>query len=359
MNITNKLAGYFVGSALVVGLALSCVTSLYADANGRSGRTLKTSTSGCGSCHGSSATPGVAVAISGPATLNIGETGRYSVSISNVTSNTGGIDIAVSSGSLIPVSTTLKTSNGELVHRNTVNVPVTFEFDLAAPTTPGNLTIYATGKGTDTGWNWAPNFDVKINDVLPVELSSFNALVKGNRIELVWRTQTESNNYGFEIERKSASGEVGNDWLNIGFVQGHGSTSSPNDYVFVDKTVTGGAFHYRLKQIDTGGTFAYSNEIAVSLAPEVFSLQQNFPNPFNPITRIEYVLPQDAKVVLRVYDIVGNEVKTLVNAFQSPGVRTLVWDGTDNLNQPVSSGVYISHLQADGFSQTRKMTLLK
>ncbi len=95
------------------------------------------------------------------------------------------------------------------------------------------------------------------------------------------------------------------------------------------------------------------------LIPETFALHANYPNPFNPTTTISYDLPKRSQVTLGIYNILGKQIKTLVNQSQDAGNRIAVWDGTDNLGRQVSAGVYLYRIQAGEFSQTRKMLLLK
>jgi hypothetical protein len=96
-----------------------------------------------------------------------------------------------------------------------------------------------------------------------------------------------------------------------------------------------------------------------SQLPEQFALHYSYPNPFNPSTTISYDLPEQAQVTLGIYDLLGKQIKTLVNQSQNAGKRTAVWDGTDNLGRQVSAGVYLYRIKAGEFSQTRKMLLLK
>ncbi len=93
--------------------------------------------------------------------------------------------------------------------------------------------------------------------------------------------------------------------------------------------------------------------------PLAYALHPNYPNPFNPVTSIHYNLPYRAEVTLTVYDILGREVRTLLRGEQGPGYRSVIWDGTDNLGCPVSSGVYLYRLDTKDFSQTNKMILLR
>ena len=93
--------------------------------------------------------------------------------------------------------------------------------------------------------------------------------------------------------------------------------------------------------------------------PSNFFLSQNFPNPFNPVTTLEYDLLEDGPVNIKIYDILGNVVNNLINANQSSGYKSIQWDATNNQGEPVSAGVYLYQIQAGGFVDTKKMILLK
>jgi len=195
-----------------------------------------------------------------------------------------------------------------------------------------------------------------VNVALPVELTSFSANAGNGQVMLTWVTESETNNFGFDIERS----EDGIDFQKIGFVEGKGTTIVPQQYVFVDEKLAPGTYYYRLKQIDLDGAFEYSDAINVTVTPpKEFALAQNYPNPFNPTTTIRYDLPVSSHVVLTVYNILGKEVKTLVDAEQSAGIKTVVWDGTNKIGEPVSSGVYIYTLKARDFHKTLKLMMLK
>jgi len=194
------------------------------------------------------------------------------------------------------------------------------------------------------------------SDVLPVELTSFTASVKNSSVTLNWETVTEVNNYGFEIEKQIVSKQsVVDNWQWIGFVEGHGNSSSTKQYSFTDKNPLGGSvFIYRLKQIDNDGKFEYSDEIEVEIIPSEFALYQNYPNPFNPATTIRYQLPQESKVIIKLYDILGSEVLTLLNEKKEPGVYEVEFNATQ-----LSSGTYIYRMISDDFVETKKMVLMK
>jgi hypothetical protein len=186
---------------------------------------------------------------------------------------------------------------------------------------------------------------------LPVELTYFKATANEDYIVLGWETKTEVANYGFDIERSVVNGE----WKKIGFIDGYGNSNSPKQYSFTDKNLIGGSkFQYRLKQIDTDGEFEYSNIIEVEIIPTKFALYQNYPNPFNPATKIRYQLLRESKVIIKIYNMLGSEVITLLNEKKAPGVYEV------ELNeQSLPSGTYIYRIIAGSFLETKKMILLK
>jgi choice-of-anchor B domain-containing protein len=185
---------------------------------------------------------------------------------------------------------------------------------------------------------------------VPVELSSFTANAYGNFVELDWTTATETNNQGFEIQKKS-----GADFYTIGFVNGSGTTTEPRNYSYKDKNIENGVYVYRLKQIDFDGTSSLSEEIMVEVSnPSDFVLNQNYPNPFNPSTNIKFSLPNSGYTNLSVYNLVGEKVSELVNEVLPEGEYNLRFDGAN-----LPSGIYIAKLSSESFRQTIKMTLLK
>jgi Peptidase family C25/Propeptide_C25/Peptidase family C25, C terminal ig-like domain/Secretion system C-terminal sorting domain len=189
---------------------------------------------------------------------------------------------------------------------------------------------------------------------VPVELVSFKADTDENGITLNWETATEINNSGFDIE-KSADKNI---FEKIGNIKGHGTTTESQQYSFKDATITSGKgkVYYRLKQIDQDGSSNYSDAIEVeySIIPVEFSLAQNYPNPFNPSTTIKFGVPKEVKVTLKVYDILGSEIATIVNQKLEPGYYKYEWNGTQ-----FASGVYFYRIEAGSFVKIKKMVLIK
>jgi hypothetical protein len=187
---------------------------------------------------------------------------------------------------------------------------------------------------------------------IPVELVSFSSMIDGNNVILNWATATETNNYGFEILRKDSETE----WKSIAFVKGAGNSLNYNSYRYNDNNLTPGTYSYRLKQIDYSGTFKYydlSETVKIGI-PDRFELLQNYPNPFNPSTVISWQSPVGSRQVLKVYDILGNEVATLVDEYREAGRYEIEFNASH-----LSSGMYFYKLTVGGFSEIKKMLLIK
>ncbi len=197
---------------------------------------------------------------------------------------------------------------------------------------------------------------MRIEDEVPVELTSFNANTDKNSVQLIWSTATETNNSGFQIERKLNGS---NEWSNISFVSGKGTSTEASRYSYQDNGLVVGKYTYRLKQVDFDGKFEYSSIIEVDVnAPDKYTLYQNYPNPFNPTTTIEYSLPEKADVTISIYTAIGELVTTLVNGSVEAGYQKVTFNAAS-----LTSGTYIYQIKAVGsektFVNTKKMILIK
>lgn len=191
---------------------------------------------------------------------------------------------------------------------------------------------------------------------LPVELVTFKAEVSHGNINLYWETASEENNQGFELQRKQTSS---NSWLYVAFIKGQCNSSTTSAYSYTDKNAGNYSdLQYRLKQIDTDGTFEYSEVISVTTdglqTPSKFQLHKNYPNPFNPTTTITYDIKDQNLTTLKIYNMLGNEIKVLVNKNQLPGTYRVDFDATD-----LATGIYFCRLTSGNNTQIIKMLMVK
>ena len=190
---------------------------------------------------------------------------------------------------------------------------------------------------------------------LPVEMAAFTAENVDDEVQLKWSTASEVNLKGFEVQRSMINAQRSTViWNDIGYVKGDGTNTSQTDYSFIDRTPLNGDAEYRLKVMDTDGSYKYSPVITVTTVPTKFELMQNYPNPFNPTTNIRYALPKAEHVVLKVYNELGQDVATLVDEEQQPGEYTATFDGSN-----LASGVYFYEISAGDFRQVKKLMLIK
>jgi len=249
-----------------VSLLVVVLTSvfLYSYPAGYTGRTLKTTTQGCGSCHNYSTN--VTGSITGPDTVIAGQTVQFNITITDPNKSKAGCDIAAKFGSVNPGggSAHLKLLNSELTNLHSIsmtNHTVTVPFNYTAPANPGTDTLYATVTSGTSAWNWAPN----------------------RRIVIVNPTGVKNNQIAKE-----------------------------------------------------------------------FRLEQNYPNPFNPKTNISFEIPASAHVTVKVFDIIGNEVLTILDSKLESGKHEISWNAEN-----YSSGIYFYKLVTEGFTATKKMILVK
>lgn len=204
----------------------------------------------------------------------------------------------------------------------------------------------------------APNAE----QALPVCLTSFSACCEGRAIKLFWRTESETDNLGFVLDRHSP----GEEWqrrasyITHDELKGHGSVARPFSYTFIDDRVELGQMYvYRLRNCNINGELGQSFLLTVVAAeekqvPEQFVLGQNYPNPFNPVTMIDFTLPQSEQVRLTVYDMLGNARQILLYGTMEKGLHHLQWQPDD-----LPSGVYWYELRSESAVQVKKALLLR
>ncbi|HEY5534798.1 MAG TPA: endonuclease [Ignavibacteria bacterium] len=207
-----------------------------------------------------------------------------------------------------------------------------------------------------TGTENATFDEIYISDpggVNPVEMKTFSGMIQSNNVNLKWITSKEINCSGYEIFRMDIKNGI---WQIIGFIEGR-NNNYETEYSFSDKNLQSGNYHYKLRQIDYNGNDAlyYLNEIINIGVPSKLTLDQNFPNPFNPVTKINFSLPENSRVTLKIYDVKGKEIAVLINnEMKSANYYTVEFNGSN-----LASGVYFYSLQAGNLSVIKKMILLK
>lgn len=265
-----------------------------------------------------------------------------------------------------PSNTMLNISNGIIgphsIEANPmlkdINIP-TLDFDLNSSSpcidvgtdmsSVFTFDIHQNSRPLGSAWDMGDN---EYNSSFPVELTSFTVVLDSERAYIKWKTATEVNNYGFEVERKVNS----QNWQTLGFVEGHGNSNSPKEYSFSDIDVNmAGVYTYRLKQIDNDGSYEYSKAIEVNLGvPNKIELKQNYPNPFNPSTTIHFTIPIHEFVSLRVFNLLGEEVETIYEGMLEAGVYTYNFNA-----KGLPSGIYVYKLSTKNYVQAKKMLILK
>jgi hypothetical protein len=192
---------------------------------------------------------------------------------------------------------------------------------------------------------------------LPVELTTFQAFAGDGQVKLHWRTESEMNNNHFVIYKRKAGEEV---FRELTEIPGHGTTTEPHDYEYVDRFVRNGiTYEYQISDVDIAGRETIHEQIAsatpsAAVIPMEFVLDAPYPNPFNPTTTIRYDVKETGLVTLKVFDLLGREVAILVHGTVPAGSYSVEWNAGD-----LPSGVYLCRMEADGFQQTRKVVLLK
>jgi len=241
---------------------------------------------------------------------------------------------------------------------NTVKPPAKWGHTLAETSLNGSsyLIMFGGMDGGDETWTFGGG-----DYSLPIELSSFTAIVENGRITLRWVTKSEVNNLGFYLYR--ALSEDGRfQRITNSPVQGHGTSSVRHEYSYIDSRVEDGrTYWYISEDLSFAGRIKKHGPVSVRLepeelplAPDRFTLYQNYPNPFNPFTTIAYDLPNAADVTLSIYALGGQWMTTLIQTYQQAGHYELIWEG-----QRYSTGTYIYRLDAGSFTDMKRMALVR
>jgi hypothetical protein len=196
------------------------------------------------------------------------------------------------------------------------------------------------------------DFSVAIDAILPVQFLGLAAVPGDSRVTLNWRTASEQNNARFEIAR---DGEL------VASQAGQGSSASAHDYSWTDRgLVNGRSYRYTLSSVSANDEREELQSIQATPTAEgltvvtAYALHEAYPNPFNPTTTISYDLKEAGLVKLAVFNLLGQNVATLVSSLQSAGQHSVTFDATG-----LPSGAYLYRIETNGFSATRKMLLMK
>ena len=221
------------------------------------------------------------------------------------------------------------------------------------------MTQFKVVASMDEGHFHSPPYSgYSIDNIAPGVPTGLQLLANNTSITVTWDPSGDDDFQYFLLERSTNTGFTPDEMVAFEMV----------DTSYTDEAIDlGQEYFYRLAAFDHAGnksdyTVAMSVTLAIdpaSLIPDVFALHQNYPNPFNPVTQIRYDLPEDSYVSIIIYDIMGRNIKSLVNTDQTAGYRSIHWNATNNLGEPVSAGMYIYMIQAGEFRQTKKMVLLK
>ncbi len=231
-------------------------------------------------------------------------------------------------------------------------------------TSPTTITPASTALGISADWVFQAR--LCCDKFIPVELSSFNAQVVTDAVQLRWRTETETNNFSFEVQRaKSEKGP----WESRGFIAGHGTTTEPQEYEYDDRLLAedraalDGELWYRLVQRDFDGTeyeYAPIQVMLGSLAESGFELYPVYPNPLRMAdggtARFRYRVPQQADVRISVHDLLGRELSVLADNLHEAGMYENVWYPQ---NADKASGQYFIRMQAGTYVHTQKLSVVR
>lgn len=319
-------------------------------------------------CHSLERDTSVDVWIEGPDSLYVGQTGIYKMFLSGGPAEAGGYNVAGRFGIMElvdsfsyrnPLALNELTQAFSLPFSTTEDT-IYWEFGYVVSDSSEVDTIYSCGLSlvwdltpdSLDRWNFGPKFPITVMNIVPVELSSFSATTNDTSVILKWKTVTELNNRGFELQRMSAE----KSYTSIAFIPGKGTKTNLTEYSYTDRNLLNGSYTYRLKQIDLDGSFTFSEKLQINIVsnPVEFNLSQNYPNPFNPSTKISWHSPVGNWQTLKIYDLLGNKVATLVDEYRPAGSYIAEFNAHD-----FASGVYYYSLEAGAYVVIKKMILLK
>ena len=201
------------------------------------------------------------------------------------------------------------------------------------------------------------------DESLPVQMTNLMAVAsQEDGITLSWRTESETDCAGFHVWRSLIEGAEYT-CITTTMIPGQGNSSSAYDYRWNDRNVEDDViYYYKIEEISIDGTSQFFGPVevkGVSPIPKEFALSRNYPNPFNPTTTFKYQLPEDVDLLITIYNLLGKNIKILINEPKQAGYYSSTWDGTDQYSLRVSSGIYFIHMRAGSFNKVRKITLLR
>jgi hypothetical protein len=228
-----------------------------------------------------------------------------------------------------------------------------------------NLGGSGTWSGSQTG-----DFAFRIyGDVsLPVMLSSLFAVSSPTEVIISWKTESEVDILGFHVLR-SKSKEFDYSRITTSLIPSQCNCSTGNEYEFIDKNIQNGVkYWYKIEEISTNGDTEVVGPVVVLSEKNIlqgneYQLINNYPNPFNPLTTIRYAVygkRSEYRLILKIYNLICQEVLTLVDAYHDPGEYSIEWDGCDSFGRQVSSGIYLYQLSiGEQLIDMRKMLKMK
>ena len=227
-----------------------------------------------------------------------------------------------------------------------------FDFYVADKQVGSHYIVVKVSDGYDTVQrDW--NLYVKT----PVELAHFSGrIIERHGVELEWETTVETAHAGFNVYRRSVS-EREYVQLNSNLIKADGTRK----YRYLDRNITvGETYYFKLEDVSLTGEKTQHDAITLFVTkPDEYKLYQNYPNPFNPKTHIDYQLPDVSRVTIRIFNIIGQEVRTLVDETKTIGYHSVIWNGLDNFGTPVTSGIYYYRMETNSFVEVKKMLLLR